>query len=635
MTDNLSNTGFVKRFLSVLAPMAALVGIVAFLFFYLDARHARAILASRETDSVRLKTGAIGASFEATVSDLMFLSRLDDVRKMPARPTERWRRAVAGDFLQFSETQGLYGRISLRDASGAQAVRVEFSGGRSRIVPVGVLGRAPGPRYFKEAMALERGGIYVSPMQLAPKEGKTPARPIMRFATPVFDLSGRKRGVVAIDFLGARLLEPFDFSPIEAPGSLMLLNPGGFWLHSPNPADEWGFMYKGREDRTFAKRYPAAWKRINGTDSGQYRDADGFFTYRTVYPLAEAYKALHPEPGPSRAPGMTGYYWKVVSRVDPAVLTGITRGYIEKFVTLYAALFVLLFFVSWQIALLAEKRKRAEEDLVRKAEELERSNLELMELNDALNFEVALRKSAEGAVLKTVESLEAKGRELEAVNRELEAFTYSASHDLQEPLRMVASYVQLLARRYRGRLDKSADDYIGFAVEGVGRMQNLIDDLLDYSKAAKTDKSPGVDCNAVLARAVADLRASITESGAAIESGDLPHVTADPVQLGRVFLNLIGNAIKYRGAEPPRIRVSAERADTEWVFSVEDNGVGIDRLYFNQIFEVFKRIPVAGGRRGSGIGLSLCKKIVENHGGRIWVESEAGKGSTFRFTIPA
>ncbi len=300
-----------------------------------------------------------------------------------------------------------------------------------------------------------------------------------------------------------------------------------------------------------------------------------------------------------------------------------------------AALLALLLAVSWYITGLIESRKKAEDALVQKAGDLERSNSELRDLNDALNFEVSLRKRAEEAVMKTVESLEKKSAELEAVNKELDAFTYSASHDLQEPLRMVASYVQLLSKRYRGRLDKNADDFIGYAVEGVARMQSLIGDLLDYSRAASTEKSPGVDCNEVLARAINDLRASIEESGAQVTSGTLPCVAADPAQLGRVFMNLISNAIKYRGNEPPRVHVSAGRAGLEWVFSIADNGAGIEEKYFGRIFEVFKRIPGKEGTRGSGIGLSLCKKIIENHGGRIWVESEAGKGSTFHFTVPA
>ncbi len=236
---------------------------------------------------------------------------------------------------------------------------------------------------------------------------------------------------------------------------------------------------------------------------------------------------------------------------------------------------------------------------------------------------------------KDEEALARQAQELAAYNAELEQFAYLAAHDLQEPLRTVASFTQLLALRYKGKLDSEADKFIGFAVEGAARMRRLIDDLLAYSRVARrqNDMQPAA-CGALFQQSLDNLRAAIEESGATITSDPLPTVMADPGRLAQVFQNLLGNAIKFRSQQPPHIHVSAEQQGTDWVFSVRDNGIGIDPQYAARIFQVFERLHGKQEYPGTGIGLALCKRIVERHGGRIWVESAAGEGATFRFTIP-
>jgi PAS domain S-box-containing protein len=233
------------------------------------------------------------------------------------------------------------------------------------------------------------------------------------------------------------------------------------------------------------------------------------------------------------------------------------------------------------------------------------------------------------------ERLAARTKELARSNADLEQFAYVASHDLQEPLRMVANFTQLLARRYKDKLDASAHEFIGFAVDGATRMQRLIGDLLDYSRVGTRGKEfAETDCSSVLGQAVANMRGVIAAGSAIVSNGDLPTVMADAGQLVQVFQNLIGNAIKFRGAEPPRVHVSAERKENHWEFSVRDNGIGIDSQYAERIFIIFQRLHGHTEYPGTGIGLSICKKIVERHGGRIWFESEPGAGTTFFFTIP-
>jgi len=262
------------------------------------------------------------------------------------------------------------------------------------------------------------------------------------------------------------------------------------------------------------------------------------------------------------------------------------------------------------------------------------------------------RKLAERTIKKVASDLERS-------NKELEQFAYVASHDLQEPLRMVSSYTQLLADRYKDRLDQDAKDFIGYAVDGAVRMQRLITDLLTYSRVQTKGRIPdSIDSHSALGAALANLTAAIEESVAIITNDDLPTVKADYTQLVQVFQNLISNAIKFRGDTSPRVHVSATRtsqlrsgapggrdekgqadlqplASSFWTFSVRDNGIGIEPQYFERIFVIFQRLHSQTKYPGTGVGLALCKRIVERHGGTIWVESEIGKGTTFYFTLPA
>jgi PAS domain S-box-containing protein len=227
-------------------------------------------------------------------------------------------------------------------------------------------------------------------------------------------------------------------------------------------------------------------------------------------------------------------------------------------------------------------------------------------------------------------------RELRRSNEELERFAYVASHDLQEPLRMVGNYVQLLGKRYQGKLDADADEFIGYALNGALRMERLIQNLLAYSRAGgQASAMMPANTQMILETVLTSLKLAIDESQASVTHDDLPTVLGDQGQLEHLFLNLLSNALKFRGAEPQRVHISAARSDAGWRFSVQDNGIGIDPQHFERIFLIFQRLGGAEQGNGTGIGLAIAKKIVERHGGRIGVESEPGRGSTFFFTLPA
>jgi light-regulated signal transduction histidine kinase (bacteriophytochrome) len=236
---------------------------------------------------------------------------------------------------------------------------------------------------------------------------------------------------------------------------------------------------------------------------------------------------------------------------------------------------------------------------------------------------------------RTEEELKQRSQDLARSNAELEQFASAASHDLKEPLLAITIDLKLLKKRYEGKLEPEADKFITEAIDEAMQMQTLISDMLSYARVGTSGK-PFVpaDFTVVLNRSLANLRVPLEQSGAVVTHDPLPEVMADPIQLSQLLQNLINNAIKFHGEEKPRIHISAERKEKEWLFSVSDNGIGIPAEYSERIFEIFQRLHNKKEYPGTGIGLATCKKIVERHGGRIWVKSEPGKGSTFFFTIP-
>lgn len=256
--------------------------------------------------------------------------------------------------------------------------------------------------------------------------------------------------------------------------------------------------------------------------------------------------------------------------------------------------------------------------------------------DQAVGVLIAAQIAGAVANAQSIESLLATQAELARSNAELEQFAYVASHDLQEPLRMVASYVGLLERRYRGRLDSDADDFIEFAVDGARRMQALLTGLLDLSRVGTRGRElEPTESGAALQDALINLEQAIGEAGAQVSHDPLPTVLGDRVQLTQLFQNLVSNAVKFNASGKPRVALTVRRAGSMWEFAVADNGIGIDPAHFDRIFQVFQRLHTRDVYEGTGIGLSVCRKIVERHGGTIWPESAGGQGATFRFTLKA
>ena len=321
--------------------------------------------------------------------------------------------------------------------------------------------------------------------------------------------------------------------------------------------------------------------------------------------------------------------WHTAQGTGPFATAGDTLAFRVLSVQAFLSVATLC---SLMLGALIEERRVAE-DALRSAYStlevrIEERTRELSATNQALQTEVAERARAEHEVRRTV-------AELARSNAELEQYAYVASHDLQEPLRAVAGTVQLLQNRYQGKMDERADELIAHAVSGIVRMKALINDLLAYSRISSRDMMVRpTDCGAVMKEVLVNLAASIEDCDAEVKYGGLPTVVADPTQMTQLFQNLIGNAVKFRGDRRPEIRVEGERQDGEARFTVRDNGIGIEPQFLDRIFGVFQRLHTRSAYPGNGIGLAICKKIVERHGGRIWVESRVGEGSIFHFTIP-
>jgi signal transduction histidine kinase len=284
-----------------------------------------------------------------------------------------------------------------------------------------------------------------------------------------------------------------------------------------------------------------------------------------------------------------------------------------------------------------EFERRLAEEKLRQTEERFRATQQLnAELEQRVRERTQALEASNRELAREIAERQRAAAELMRSNRELEQFAYVASHDLKEPLRKIRIHLQLLERRCRGRLGAEADQYIAYAVDGAARLQALVNDLLAYARVGSRGKPfAQTGSAAALGQALVHLQPAVQEQGATVTHGPLPPVWADETQLVQLFQNLVGNAVKFRGPEPPRIHVEARPQGGEWLFSVRDNGIGIAPQYAERIFVLFERLQGAQDASGTGIGLAICKKIVERHGGKIWVESEPGKGATFRFTLPA
>lgn len=537
----------------------------------------------RQSES-RLDTMArvLDREFEDLVRVILVFSLSAQMEDYLAEPSAANRERLDDQAKTILELNPEFDRIRLVDQSG----KVILNTGRDGHTPVAEhLPRLTESAFDRLIAELSPGQIRYAEFALKRTGGEIllPHVPLFRVACLV---GGSSSAVVSIDLAVSEYLRTVEELFPDAAEDFYLLNASGEWLIAENPSMEWAVDFSARQEFALPATRPGFWKRIEAERAGQAYDGTTLYTWRWV-----------------RTPGD-----EVASDEDDErfhlLLSGITLA------TTLSQTARLLPLLGIFFALLTASGAFGLWILDRRRQEREEARSRLVQIN----------------------------QELTRSNEELQQFAYVASHDLQEPLRMVSSYTQLLNRRYGDQLDEKARKWIFYAVDGATRMQQLIDDLLQFSRLTTREPQPeAVRLDVPFDRALQNLSALIAENDAVITREELPEVHADPARLTMLFQNLISNAIRYRRDAPPEITLTCEQIDAGrfWRIGVRDNGIGIDPKYHEKVFVIFQRLHSRAKYPGTGIGLAVCKKIVESVGGKISYESEEGSGTTFYFTMPS
>ncbi len=592
--------GWPRAFLTVFAPLAGLlVGLLGFVYLVEVRTEARIFEETEQKVIDSLEAVTVGVVAEV-VSDVMFLADHHALQALLDGDSSQ-RQALEQDYLAFSREKRVYDQIRYLDETGMEVVRVNYNRGNPKLVAAEQFQNKGKRYYFADAFALGPGEVFASPLDLNIERGEIeqPLKPMLRIATPVFDSAGRKRGIVVVNFFGQQVLDRLT-SAYEGSGDVLLLNSDGYFLKGHTPADEWHFMYPDRTGGTLAERHPAVWRKVQAADRGSVRTDAGLFSFRTVRLVTEADAtstgAVQAYARSTTTFDASDYRWYLISHVPTAVLTIGSARVGVNLAVIFAILLTLAAVVSWYVA------------RVRKAR------------NDA---QIALGKASE---------------RLARSNAELEEFAYVASHDLQEPLRKITAFGGRLQSKYGAELGERGQDYITRMTGAAHRMQTLIEDLLTYSRVTtKAQPHVRVDLDQVVREVLGDLETRIEELNGTVTLESLPSIDADPVQMRQLFQNLIGNALKFHQADvPPTVTVASTLDGGGAVeMTVTDNGIGFEAEHAERIFGTFQRLHGRSAYEGTGIGLSVCRKIVQQHHGWITASSQPGQGTTFTFALAA
>ncbi|WP_417621072.1 sensor histidine kinase [Parasphingorhabdus sp.] len=592
-----------------------------------SSRLSTSIVSAKAKLADRIKFAREDASFLSETPAVHGISRAlgnGGIDPVSGLPQAEWERRLSANFASMLESRPAYFQlryIGIADG-GREIVRVELNeAGEIIRTPAGQLQQKADLGFFQQTAQLSSDDVYISEFELNNEFGKAQhERPVFRAATPVTDRDGVVRGMVVVN-ADARFLSDLVGKEVLDSGSFIATNQAGDYIAHPDAAKTFGFDLGTRH------RLQDDIPELAGVVTGGQPDYSGVVTTNEGKMLVVASRVYPYE-------HEAGRHLVLATRHDYDSLVGMRP--IERIDFIILALILVL-----GSAVLAMLFARA---IVKPLHALTAASGHIADGNTRVNIRSAKRRTDEiGALarafqimMERVEQREqevsAKAEELARSNEELSQFAYVASHDLQEPLRMVGSYLGLIVRRYGDTLDGEAKEFITFAVDGAERMKRLINDLLGYSRVSNRplDIEP-VDLDALVGR----IARSLEDETADIVVGPLPHIQADSVQIERLFLNLIDNAIKYRSEELPKIRISAERIDEYWEFTVADNGIGIEPEFVHKIFDIFTRLHSREKYQGTGIGLASCRRIVERHGGTINVEPNPQGGSIFRFTLAA
>jgi PAS domain S-box-containing protein len=689
--------------LIALAVITGVAGICSMLYLR-EADPIEKNLRDRELKKVEIFVQLWEKDIRSAISDLQFLDDGDGLHAYLSSHQQADLDRAIHRAVFCSRQEPDYDQIRYLDEHGQEIIRVNFNGA---VAPRDQLQNKGDRPYFRKAFALAPGQIYISAFDLNVENGhvEEPFKPMLRFAMPVFDAAGQRRGVYIINYRGENLIARLQQFMPQYRNRLRIFNAQGYWLKAEQTAQEWGFMFPDRAGMTMARADPALWSRIVREPGGQVNHAGGLFSWNRI--------ELARTPGDNPNLIVGGDDFLVIASEVSATEWGALFADLRETFMIVGAVLLALVLASWRF-FVARQQAQGERDRFftlshdllciagfdgyfkrlnpawettlgySRHELLSRPFLEFVHPEDrertiaeagnlarglhTISFEnryrckdgsyrwflwscrslvkeqlifasardLTDRKRDEGQVRKLNEQLKNRADLLEAANKELEAFSYSVSHDLRAPLRHVDGFVDLLSKNAADKLDERGLRYLNIIADSARQMGTLIDELLVFSQMGRVEmRRTQVEMSSLVSEAIESMKMDIEDRPIAWKMGVLPRVEADPAMARQVWINLIANAVKYtRPRKQAEIEIGCVDARHESVFFVRDNGVGFDMQYADKLFGVFQRLHRADEFEGTGIGLANVHRIITRHGGRTWAEGKIDGGATFFFSLP-
>jgi signal transduction histidine kinase len=592
--DRMTPAKILARATLIFTPLALASMLVFYLLYSTQVTATQRVIASGQKQLVEVGFATLTATLAAINNDVQFVSDEPVLRRWLDAGNAIAKEVLLTQYRSFAEHRAQYDQVRFIGTDGLEKVRVNWNSGKPEAVSDGQLRDMADQYYVSQSLKLDSEQAYFSPFDLSTANGEIeqPIKPMIRVGAPVFDSAGVKRGIVVLNYLGQRALDRVRRLSADGLGEAWLVDTGGHWLLGPSAADEWGFMYPDRGDRTFARAYPEAWSKISGAhDKAQFSIRGDLFSYAAIAMPEGSFTGKD-----TLSPGDTTPSWYLVTRTPAAAYsaTGL------KYVAALAAVLALLGGIAWALAHHGERRRQAERLVLGLNQRLARDNVQL-----------------------------------ENVNRELESFSYSVSHDLRTPLRAIDGFSKALLEDYADALDDGGRDYLMRVRRAAQRMGHLIDDLLKLARVSRSELSHDtVDLSLLARRIAAELQQRDPERAAEITIAPNVSVSGDARLLQIVLENLLENAWKFTSRRSPAmIGFGDSIHNGETVYFVRDNGAGFDMTHASKLFGVFQRLHAMTEFEGTGIGLATVQRIIYKHGGRVWGEAEKDRGATFFFTL--